>query len=145
MMQFTAKQNTACSDASSCAPATCCAASACTADSAAFCKDTAILAVSFFIIILVSICLSILGLRCLLVRLVLAWGLVIIMMHNSKSAKSNSRPSRTKPNKIPLFSCRPYRRQEKTASLTSANFVPVDGGVCSFSIRNQKIGGKQLW
>ncbi len=49
MMQFTAKQNTACSDASSCAPATCCAASACTADSAAVCKDTAILAVSFFI------------------------------------------------------------------------------------------------
>ena len=82
MMQFTAKQNTACSDASSCAPATCCAASACT--------DTAILAVSFFIIILVSICLCILGLRGLLVRLVLAWGLVIIMMHNSKSAKSNS-------------------------------------------------------
>ena len=94
MMQFTAKQNTACSDASSCAPATCCAASACTADSAAFCKDTAILAVSFFIIIIatvaVSICLSVLGLRGLLVRLVLAWGLVIIMMHNSKSAKSNS-------------------------------------------------------
>ena len=90
MMQFTEKQNTACSDASSCAPATCCAASACTADSAAFCKDTAILAVSFFIIILVSICLCILGLRGLLVRLVLAWGLVIIMMHNSKSAKSNS-------------------------------------------------------
>ena len=75
MMQFTAKQNTACSDASSCAPATCCAASACTADSAAVCKDTAILAV---------------GLRGLLVLLVLAWGLVIIMMHNSKSAKSNS-------------------------------------------------------
>ena len=90
MMQFTAKQNTACSDSSSCAPATCCAASACTADSAAFCKDTAILAVSFFIIILVSICLCILGLRGLLVRLVLAWGLVIITMHNNKSAKSNS-------------------------------------------------------
>ena len=92
MMQFTAKQNTACSDASSCAPATCCAASACTADSAAVCKDTAILAVSFSIsiLVLVSICLCILGLRGLLVRLVLAWGLVIIMMHNSKSAKSNS-------------------------------------------------------
>ena len=89
MMQFMAKQNTACSDASACAPAAC-AASACTADSAAFCKDTAILAVSFFIIILVSICLCILGLRGLLVRVVLAWGLVIIMMHNCKSAKSNS-------------------------------------------------------
>ena len=93
MMQFTAKQNTACSDASSCAPATCCAASACTADSAAFCKDTAILAVSFFIIILVSICLCILGLRGLLVRLVLAWGLVngmLLMMNNFKRAKGNS-------------------------------------------------------
>ena len=90
MMQFTAKQNTAWSDASSCAPATCCAASACTADSAAFCKDTAILAVSFFIIIHVSICLCILGLRGLLVRVVLAWGLVSIMMHNCKSSKSNS-------------------------------------------------------
>ena len=92
MMQFTAKQNTACSDASSCAPATCCAASACTADSAAFCKDTAILAVSFFIIILVSICLCILGLRGLLVLLVLAWGLVImdrIIANKFKSAKSN--------------------------------------------------------
>ena len=92
MMQFTAKQNTACSDASSCAPATCCAASACTADSAAFCKDTAILAVSFFIIILVSICLCILGLRGLLVRLVLARGLVImdrIIANKFKSAKSN--------------------------------------------------------
>ena len=93
MMQFTAKQNTACSDASSCAPATCCAASACTADSAAFCKDTAILAVSFFIIILVSICLCILGLRGLLVRLVLAWGLVngmlLIMMYKFKNAKSD--------------------------------------------------------
>ena len=92
MMQFTAKQNTARSDASSCAPATCCAASACTADSAAFCKDTAILAVSFFIIILVSICLCILGLRGLLVRLVLAWGLVImdrIIANKFKSAKSN--------------------------------------------------------
>ena len=93
MMQFTAKQNTACSDASSCAPATCCAASACTADSAAFCKDTAILAVSFFIIILVSICLCILGLRGLLVLLVLAWGLVngmLLMMNRFTSAKSNS-------------------------------------------------------
>ena len=93
MMQFTAKQNTACSDASSCAPATCCAASACTADSAAFCKDTAILAVSFFIIILVSICLCILGLRGLLVLLVLAWGLVngmlLIMMYKLKNAKSD--------------------------------------------------------
>ena len=92
MMQFTAKQSTACSDASSCAPATCCAASACTADSAAFCKDTAILAVSFFIIILVSICLCILGLRGLLVLLVLAWGLVImdrIIANKFKSAKSN--------------------------------------------------------
>ena len=91
MMQFMAKQNTACSDASACAPATC-AASACTADTAVICKDTAILAVSFFIIatVAVSICLSVLGLRGLLVRLVLAWGLVIIMMHNSKSAKSNS-------------------------------------------------------
>ena len=92
MMQFTAKQNTACSDASSCAPATCCAASACTADSAAFCKDTAILAVSFFIIILVSICLCILGLRGLLVLLVLARGLVImdrIIANKFKSAKSN--------------------------------------------------------
>ena len=91
MMQFTAKQNTACSDASACAPAAC-AASACTADTAVICKDTAILAVSFFIIatVAVSICLSVLGLRGLLVRLVLAWGLVIIMMHNSKSAKSNS-------------------------------------------------------
>ena len=93
MMQFTAKQNTACSDASSCAPATCCAASACTADSAAFCKDTAILAVSFFIIILVSICLCILGLRGLLVLLVLAWGLVngmlLIMMYKIKNAKSD--------------------------------------------------------
>ena len=91
MMQFMAKQNTACSDASACAPAAC-AASACTADTAVICKDTAILAVSFFIIatVAVSICLSVLGLRGLLVRLVLAWGLVIIMMHNSKSAKSNS-------------------------------------------------------
>ena len=91
MMQFMAKQNTACSDASACAPATC-AASACTADTAVICKDTAILAVSFFIIatVAVSICLSVLGLRGLLVLLVLAWGLVIIMMHNSKSAKSNS-------------------------------------------------------
>ena len=91
MMQFTAKQNTACSDASACAPATC-AASACTADSAAFCKDTAILAVSFFIIILVSICLCILGLRGLLVLLVLARGLVImdrIIANKFKSAKSN--------------------------------------------------------
>ena len=89
MMQFMAKQNTACSDASACAPAAC-AASACTADTAVICKDTAILAVSFFIIAAVSICLSVLGLRGLLVLLVLAWGLVIIMMHNSKSAKSNS-------------------------------------------------------
>ena len=91
MMQFMAKQNTACSDASACAPAAC-AASARTADTAVICKDTAILAVSFFIIatVAVSICLSVLGLRGLLVRLVLAWGLVIIMMHNSKSAKSNS-------------------------------------------------------
>ena len=91
MMQFMAKQNTACSDASACAPAAC-AASACTADTAAIRMDMAILAVSFFVIaaVAVSICLSILGLRGLLVRLVLAWGLVIIMMHNSKSAKSNS-------------------------------------------------------
>ena len=89
MMQFMAKQNTACSDASACAPAAC-AASACTTDTAAIHMDMAILAVSFFIIVAVSICLSILGLRGLLVRLVLAWGLVIIMMHNSKSAKSNS-------------------------------------------------------
>lgn len=80
MMQFMAMQNTACSDASSCAPATCCAASACTADCAATCKDTAILVVSFFIMILVSICLSILGIFGLSVRLVLVWGLVGIMI-----------------------------------------------------------------
>ena len=91
MMQFMAKQNTACSDASACAPAAC-AASACTADTAVICKDTAILAVSFFIIatVAVSICLSVLGLR--LVLAVLAWGLVIvnrIIANNFKSAKSN--------------------------------------------------------
>ena len=83
MMQFMAKQNTACSDASACAPAAC-AASACTADTAVICKDTAILAV--------SICLSVLGLRGLLVLLVLAWGLVImdrIIANKFKSAKSN--------------------------------------------------------
>ena len=91
MMQFMAKQNTACSDASACAPATC-AASACTADTAVICKDTAILAVSFFIIATVAICLSVLGLRGLLVLLVLAWGLVImdrIIANKFKSAKSN--------------------------------------------------------
>ena len=93
MMQFMAKQNTACSDASACAPAAC-AASACTADTAVICKDTAILAVSFFAIaaVAVSICLSILGLRGLLVLAVLAWGLVIvnrIIANNFKSAKSN--------------------------------------------------------
>ena len=93
MMQFMAKQNTACSDASACAPAAC-AASACTADTAVICKDTAILAVSFFIIatVAVSICLSVLGLCGLLVLLVLAWGLVImvrIIADNFKSAKSN--------------------------------------------------------
>jgi hypothetical protein len=87
MMQFTAKQNTACSDASSCAPATCCAASACTADSAAVCKDTAILAVSF------SICIRVFPIIGLLVLLVLAWGLVngmlLIMMYKLKNAKSD--------------------------------------------------------
>ena len=93
MMQFMAKQNTACSDASACAPAAC-AASACTADTAVICKDTAILAVSFFIIatVAVSICLSVLGLCGLLVLLVLAWGLVImdrIIANKFKSAKSN--------------------------------------------------------
>ena len=93
MMQFMAKQNTACSDASAGAPATC-AASACTADTAVICKDTAILAVSFFIIatVAVSICLSVLGLRGLLVLLVLARGLVImdrIIANKFKSAKSN--------------------------------------------------------
>ena len=93
MMQFMAKQNTACSDASACAPATC-AASACTADTAVICKDTAILAVSFFIVatVAVSICLSVLGLHGLLVLLVLAWGLVImdrIIANKFKSAKSN--------------------------------------------------------
>ena len=93
MMQFMAKQNTACSDASACAPAAC-AASACTADTAVICKDTAILAVSFFIIatVAVSICLSVLGLRGLLVLLVLAWSLVImdrIIANKFKSAKSN--------------------------------------------------------
>ena len=95
MMQFTAKQNTACSDASACAPAAC-AASACTADTAVICMDTAILAVSFFIIatVAVSICLSVLGLRGLLVLLVLAWGLVImdrIIANKFKSAKSNGK------------------------------------------------------
>ncbi len=95
MMQFTAKQNTACSDASSCAPATCCAASACTADSAAVCKDTAILAVSFSIsiLMLVSICMRVFSIIGLLVLLVLAWGLVngmLLMMNRFTSAKSNS-------------------------------------------------------
>mgnify|MGYP000001762467 FL=1 len=95
MMQFTAKQNTACSDASSCAPATCCAASACTADSAAVCKDTAILAVSFSIsiLVLVSICIRVFPIIGLLVLLVLAWGLVngmLLMMNNFKRAKGNS-------------------------------------------------------
>ena len=95
MMQFTAKQNTACSDASSCAPATCCAASACTADSAAVCKDTAILAVSFSIsiLVLVSICICVFSIIGLLVLLVLAWGLVngmlLIMMYKIKNAKSD--------------------------------------------------------
>ena len=90
MMQFTAKKNTACSDASSCAPATCCAASACTADSAAVCKDTAILAVSFSIsiLVLVSICIRVFPIIGLLV---LAWGLVngmlLIMMYKLKNAK----------------------------------------------------------
>ena len=94
MMQFTAKQNTACSDASRCAPATC-AASARTADSAAVCKDTAILAVSFSIsiLVLVSICIRVFPIIGLLVLLVLAWGLVngmlLIMMYKLKNAKSD--------------------------------------------------------
>ena len=95
MMQFTAKQNTACSDASSCAPATCCATSACTADSSAVCKDTAILAVSFSIsiLVLVSFCIRVFPIIGLLVLLVLAWGLVngmlLIMMYKLKNAKSD--------------------------------------------------------
>ena len=86
MMQFTAKQNTACSDASSCAPATCCAASACTADSAAVCKDTAILAVSFSIsiLVLVSICIRVFPIIGLLVN-----GMLLIMMYKLKNAKSD--------------------------------------------------------
>ena len=93
MMQFTAKQNTARTDASACAPATC-AACARTADTAAIRMDTAILAVSFFVIaaVAVSICISVLGLRGLLVLLVLAWGLVImvrVIANKFKSAKSN--------------------------------------------------------
>lgn len=51
----------------------------------------AVLAVSFFIMILVSICLSILGLIGLLVRLVLAWGIVslLILGLRQDTAKSN--------------------------------------------------------
>lgn len=103
MMQFTAKQNTACSDASSCAPATCCAASACTADSAAVCKDTAILAVSFSIsiLVLVSICIRVFPIIGLLVLLVLAWGLVngmlLIMMYKLKNAKATGFGSLKRP------------------------------------------------
>ena len=95
MMQFMAKQNTACSDASACAPAAC-AASACTADtSAAVCKDTAILAVSFSIsiLVLVSICIRVFPIIGLLVLLVLAWGLVngmlLIMMYKLKNTTSD--------------------------------------------------------
>lgn len=95
MMQFKSWQNTACSDASSCAPANCCAASACTATSVV-CKDTAIAAVSFFLLILVSICLSILGLHSLLVRFVLALGLGILMILNAcHSAKSSGEMERS--------------------------------------------------
>ena len=95
MMQFTAKQNTACSDASSCAPATCCAASACTAESAVICKGTARMAVSFSIsiLVLVSICMRVFSIIGLLVLLVLVWGLVngmLIMTNKFKSAKGNS-------------------------------------------------------
>ena len=66
-----------------------------TADSAAVCKDTAILAVSFSIsiLVLVSICIRVFPIIGLLVLLVLAWGLVngmlLIMMYKLKNAKSD--------------------------------------------------------
>ena len=97
MMQFTAKQNTARSDASCYAPATCCAASACTADSSAVCKDTAALAVSFsisiIIMIIAAVCLRVFSILGLLVLLVLAWGLVngmFIVMNNLKEQKATA-------------------------------------------------------
>lgn len=52
-------------------------------------KDMAFLAVSFFILILVSICLNVLGLSGLLVLLVLAWGLVKRVSLNPEHAKSS--------------------------------------------------------
>lgn len=87
MKRFMAMQNTACSDASSCAPAAC----DCASESCCIRSDMAVLAVSFFIMILVSICLSILGLIGLLVRLVLAWGIVslLILGLRQDTAKSN--------------------------------------------------------
>ncbi len=99
MMQFKAMQNTAYTDASACAPATrsaSCAAAACAGMENLLHLDTAILAVSFFIIFLVlgvSICFGILGLRGLLVRLVLAWFLVGLMIITKlhTAAKSNTR------------------------------------------------------
>ncbi len=87
MKRFMAMQNTACSDASSCAPAACGDAS----ETLCIRSDMAILAVSFFIMILVSICLSILGLIGLLVRLVLVWGMVkiLVLVMRQNTAKSN--------------------------------------------------------
>ncbi len=60
-----------------------------------FCKDTAILVVSFSIsiLVLVSICMRVFSIIGLLVLLVLAWGLVngmLLMMNNFKRAKGNS-------------------------------------------------------
>lgn len=86
MARLLAMQNTACSDASNCAPAAC---AACTSEANCVRSDMAVLAVSFFIMILVSICLSILGLIGLLVRLVLVWGLVELLILHQSMAKSN--------------------------------------------------------
>ena len=91
MMQFMAKQNTACSDASACAPAAC-AASACTADTAVICKDTAILAVSIFIsLIMITITI---GLGGLLISL-LVWALVAVKFHSTPNSNVFAARKRT--------------------------------------------------
>ena len=78
MAQFMMKQHTAHADAATCAPAACSARMESAAANETFCMDTAMCAVSFFVVLLLAAALHIYGLISLLSIMIMISVLMII-------------------------------------------------------------------
>ena len=90
MAQFMAKQNTACADAAMCAPAACSARMEAASASENLSMDTAMCAVSFFVVLVLAVVLRLAGLIGLLAPVMITVLMIIGLLVWSKQGNAKS-------------------------------------------------------